>query len=406
MRRRSTRRLTVLLALLAMLASACSVLGSSDGYAIEAEFARTYNLFPGSPVRVLGVEVGKVTDIQTSPGSKTVTVSLHIDDEVQLPQDARAVIVPAALLGERYVQIDPPYTGGPTLSPDARISIANTIVPSEFDEILESLNNFVGDLDKGEVARLVDNLAGTLDGNGEALGQTIDAARGAIGVLQDNDDQLIALASRLSDLNETIGSRDAELRRLISDFDTVMTSLSNDRGNIDAALSGLVRVSDQLATLLEEHRPDLQDDIETLTRVGRTAQRNLDQISLSILSQAELFRHATRVINRDKNWLPLVDHAEELGNSIADAVARRLIGVCLRAGIDPSQCEQLGSGGLVPTSVCLPPIVACPTEPSDDETLTIAETLRRVIEESPEMAEALREDAARRSAELSEEVPR
>ncbi len=410
MRRPTTHLLAAVLAVLGLLAGACGVVGGeSAGYDVRLQFERTYNLFPGSPVRVLGVEVGQVTDIDTDPSSALVTVTVRVDEEYQIPADARAVIVPAALLGERYIQFDPPYTGGPALADGDLVGVDRTVVPSEFDEILESLNNFVGEVDDAELARFVDNLADALDGNGEALGLTIDAARGAIDVLRDNDEELLALVARLADLNETVGSRDAELGRLIRDFDTVMTSLADDRGNIDAALSGLVRVSDQLATLLERHRPDLEADIETLTRVGRTAQRNLDQLSLSVLSQAELFRHADRVLNLEKNWLPLVDHAGELGKALADAVSRRLVGVCLRAGAPPDQCEQLDVGELVPPGICLPPIIACPEPsgtPQDEQVLTLAETVRRAVDAVPELYDAMRREADERRDALVREAAR
>lgn len=408
MKRHLSLRWSALLGVLALVATACSGFGPTKGYEVTAQFARTYNLFAGSPVRVLGVDVGTVATVTTQPSDDFVTVTLHLDEDIQLPADVRAVIVPAALLGERYVQLDPPFTGGAAMDPGASIPLDRTIVPSEFDEILESLNNFVGEIDDTELARFVDNLADALDGNGEALGKTIDAARGAIDVLRENDDDLILLVSRLSDLNETIGSRDRALGRLIEDFNLVMTSLADDRTDIDAALSGLVTVSNKLAILLEEHRPDLQDDIETLTRVGRTAQRNLDQISLSILSQAELFRHASRVVNTQKNWLPLVDHAGELGDQIAEAVGRRLVGVCLRAGLPEAQCEQLNVGNLVPPGVCLPPIIQCPTvdSPEADDVLTIGDTLRQVLTEMPELESILRADALERQTPADEEGDR
>ncbi len=406
---RATRLLVAFVAMLGLFATACQSQNGPAEYEITAQFARTYNLFPGSVVRVLGVDVGKITDVGTDPADDFVTVTILMDGDVQVPADARAIIIPAALLGERYIQLDPPFTGGATLEEGATIGLERTIVPSEFDEILESLNNFVGEIDDTELARLVDNLAGALDGNGAALATTIDSARGAINVLRENDDELIALASRLSDLNETVASRDGAIAKLIGDFDTVMTSLSDDRGDINAALRGLVRVSDELATLLERHRPDLQADIETLTRVGRTAQRNLDQISLSILSQAELFRHAGRVLNLDNNWLPLVDHAGELGKSVADAIGRRVVGVCIRAGLPADQCENLDVGGAVPPGICLPPIIACPpTGQTDDgeDMLTLAETLRRVVTEVPEMRDALQAEADQRRRSLEQEVGR
>ena len=67
-----------LLLTLALSTTACGVFGGDGSYEVRAEFARTYNLFPGSPVRVLGVEVGKITDLHV--GLKGTMNALFLKD--------------------------------------------------------------------------------------------------------------------------------------------------------------------------------------------------------------------------------------------------------------------------------------------------------------------------------------
>lgn len=383
-------RLVALLAVFGLLGSACSVFGGDGTYEISVEFTRTFNLFPGSPVRVLGVEAGKVRDLHISTDSDVVTVDLLVDDQIQLPEDVSAVVIPASLLGERYVQLVPPYEGGPTFEAGGTIPVTRTEVPAEFDEVLESLNTFVGGLDENEFSRMLSNVADVVDGQGEALGRTIDNAHEAVGVLRENDEALISLASRLSDLNETLATRDQALGGIIEDWNTVAASLVDDRQDIDAALSGLVRLTRNLAGILEAHRTDLQDDIATLTRVGRTANRNLDMISLSILSSAELFRHAERVVSRTNNWLPLVNHSDSLANEVATSISDRLAGVCTNLGVPSDVCDQIALGDAVPDALCLDPIIPCPTGEDAESMTSVGEALRNVLEEYPALADALR----------------
>ncbi|MFP5308328.1 MAG: MCE family protein [Actinomycetes bacterium] len=381
-------RHVALVVVLAVLAAGCSTLGvgASGQQLVDVEFSRTYNLFAGSPVRVLGIDVGRIRELTTSPGSDVVTVTLALDPELQLPEDVRAVIVPESLLGERYVQLDPPYTGGPTLAAGETIPVERTQVPFEFDEVLEGLNDFVGGLDAAEVGRFVANLAEVLDGNGAQLGETIDSATAAIGVLADNDEEVLALASRLSDLNETLATRDAAIRRLIADWNTVTSSLVDDREDLDAALTGLVRLTRQARELLETNRTTLTQDVATLTRVGRTAQRNLDQISLAILGSAELFRHADRVVgSNDNNWLPLVNHSDELGREIEESLIERLVGLCLGAGLTAEQCEQVPIEDILSGNLCLEPIIPCTAATS----VTLPEAVREIVEMQPEIGEEL-----------------
>lgn len=392
-------RLTALLLVLALIASGCGVLGGDGAYTVTAELSRSYNLFPGSPVRVVGINVGTIADVQVPEGADTVEVTMRIDGDVPLPADSTAVVVPEALLGERYIQLDA-YEEGEELEDGAVIPLERTEVPAEFDEVLESLNRFVGGLDEDEVARFVSNFAETFDGQGEQLGRTIDEAHEAIGVLKNNDDELVALASRLADLNATLATRDEQLGEIIRDFDTLATSLVDDRQDIDAALGGLVRMTRELAELLETNRETLEEDIGTLTRVGRTAQRNLDYISVGVLHSAELFRHAERVIDRDRNMIPLQNQTGELNTQLTEAIVFRLQGMCLQAGLPEEECTFEILEGLLGGEVCLPPFVPCG---QNGEATPFEDALAELMASDPELGDALVEQMAAEQEQQREE---
>ena len=87
-------------------------------------------VFPGIKVRVLGVDVGHVTDVANTEDG--VRVAFRVDDpETRLPADVKAAVVPVSLLGERYIQLFPAYDGGPVLNPGTTIPLSRTAVPSE-----------------------------------------------------------------------------------------------------------------------------------------------------------------------------------------------------------------------------------------------------------------------------------
>lgn len=378
-----SRRFAALFALLALFASACGMFGG-DGYTVKAEFPATFNIFPGSPVRVLGLDVGSISKIDVSPDSDVVTVTMHINEDVDIPVDVNAIVIPESLLGERYIQLDPPFGGGDVLAAGDTIPVERTKVPFEFDEVLEGLNQFVGGLDEEDVGRLIDNLADILDGQGEQLGRTIDAAHGAIGVLRDNDDELVALAGRLADLNETLATRDEQIGEVIQDFAALSQSLADDRIEIDRALDGLVRVTDEVGRLLQVHRTDLEYDLEVLTRVGRTAQRNLDQLSLMILSSAELYRHADRVVDRQThNWLPLQDHFGELAGQIEDRLLDRVMHLCIGT-LGEENCDS-GSIEDIIGQVCLP-LLPCEEQQG---AISLQQALEEIAKTHPELGEEL-----------------
>ena len=84
---------------------------------LTAEFPRAVSLYEGSDVRVLGVPVGKVDSV--TPSGTNVVVTMHYDADVQIPADAKAVIISPSIVGDRFVQLTPAYTGGPALADGA-----------------------------------------------------------------------------------------------------------------------------------------------------------------------------------------------------------------------------------------------------------------------------------------------
>lgn len=399
-----SRRLSAvaIAAVLAVLATGCSLVGGgSGGYTLHAEFDRAFNLFVGSEVRVLGVKVGTIQEVSFGPDDRWVSVEMAIQGDVRLPTDVTARIVQGALLGERYVLLDPPHTTGPQLAEGATIPRDRTGVPAEFDEILSSLNTFLEDLPPEEVARLVRNSADVLEGRGEQLGQTIDDVAVAVEVLRENDDQVVTLAGRLADLNETLATRDDEIGRLIEDWNGFLGELAAERDRIDAALEGVAELSAELGDLLATHREDLTLDIRTLTRVLRTADRNIDELDLLLHGQSELYRHAERVFDFEKNWLPLVNHSEGLEQIMADRLANRLSRVCDELGFTECADPTFWEDGL-PEQICVAPLAGCPGdlealggEPLDDgdgvAPTPLADALRTAVELVPELPDALKE---------------
>src|SRR5918911_5661038 len=175
---RAFRKLAALSVVAGLLLSGCGLIGGGGSHTYSAVFSRAVQLFPASSVRVLGVTVGTISDVQNEGDG--VKVTFTVDDDTKLPADVQAAVVPASLLGERYVQLLPAYSGGPTLQPGANIPESRTAVPAEPDELLRSLQNYLGALNPRTVTKFVENAAGVLQGNGLALNALLHHGAGVI----------------------------------------------------------------------------------------------------------------------------------------------------------------------------------------------------------------------------------
>lgn len=82
--------------------------GTADGYTIKARFSNIGALRPNAPVKIGGVAIGRVADIQLDPTKLDAVVLLSIDGRYdELPSDTAAGIFTAGLLGESYIGLTP-----------------------------------------------------------------------------------------------------------------------------------------------------------------------------------------------------------------------------------------------------------------------------------------------------------
>lgn len=328
-------RLGALLLVVALGLAGCG-LGAPADTRLTAEFANTNNLFEGSEVRVLGLPVGEVAAIR--PRGEHVEVDLVVDADQPIPAGVSAELVPSSLLGERFVQLGPPYTDGPTIEDGATIPLARTTQPAEIDEVLASFERFLASLDRDALADLVDAMAGTVSGQGEGLNELIDDGTEAVRVLADADDDLGALVAEFADLNETLATRDERIGSTLQEFSTTLRVLIDEREEILGAVAELHRLTAELQPLLDDHADPLVDDLEAVTTSLATVDRNLDRLGDVLLGGRQLFAGSDRAIDFDRGWLHLHEEAEELSGLLVERLVQRFVGLCLR--LEVTECAD------------------------------------------------------------------
>ncbi len=172
------RKLAVPLVVIALVtAAAITMFTGSDSKRLVAHFPRTISVYEGSEVRVLGVPIGAVESVE--PSGTDVVVTMTYDSEVQLPADAKAAIVAPSIVGDRYVQVTPVYTGGEVLADSVELPVEQTAVPLELDQIYESLDTLNvalgpnGANRNGALSDLLAVTADNFDGQGADLRSTL-----------------------------------------------------------------------------------------------------------------------------------------------------------------------------------------------------------------------------------------
>jgi phospholipid/cholesterol/gamma-HCH transport system substrate-binding protein len=313
----------------------CGLVSNPPGdFALTADFSRGTGLYPGSPVRVLGINVGRITKVTNR--DRHVVVKMRLDDGTKLPDGVTATIVPLTLLGERYVQLGPAYTHGPRLRSGATIPQSRTAVPTEFDDLLRGLQDYVGSIDPKRAGDVVTNLSDILDGRGNQLNGLISNASGTLDLLADKGSELHDIINSLADLSETLRGRTRNIENLIRNYDLVAEVLVENKDDLDATITQFDRAARELTDLLVRHEQPLQDDVAVLTQAGRTVGRNTENLKLTLHATVNLFEAAGRAYDKRMNSLDANNQAAADVTSaiVAGRLRDRIAGLCRRLSID------------------------------------------------------------------------
>lgn len=113
----------------------------THGYRISAVFRSGLNIRPSSPVRIAGVEVGKVTGVTSYGDEGAARVEMEIDDSgLPIHTDATLKIRPRLFLeGNFFVDLKPGSPSAKSMPQGYVIPITQTADPVQIDQVLSSL---------------------------------------------------------------------------------------------------------------------------------------------------------------------------------------------------------------------------------------------------------------------------
>lgn len=80
---------------------------ASDGYPLTASFRSLEGVTVGTDVRLAGVKVGAVTDVELNPETYRADTTFSVLDGIEIPDDSAIVISSEGLLGGNFVEIMP-----------------------------------------------------------------------------------------------------------------------------------------------------------------------------------------------------------------------------------------------------------------------------------------------------------
>ena len=239
---------------------------SPGGFEITIEFPSAVGLYPRSEVFVDGLHAGEVTGIEQTVDRVLVSVRL---DDVPVAADARALLRLRSLIGERYVELGPEWSGdGAQLVDGDVIPLERALVPAEISDVLTEASRVVDELDAATLGRVLDEFATAVEGNQDAIAGNLTQFRDLSVTVAG---QLDALDTSLVTLDRVIGDlavRDDAVAGILSNGATVSSALLAQEGALDAAITGIDSLLAEVNELTGGQRANLVSAVDGLDRLG------------------------------------------------------------------------------------------------------------------------------------------
>jgi phospholipid/cholesterol/gamma-HCH transport system substrate-binding protein len=304
-----------------LVAAAVVMFRDEERKTLTAHFPRTVSVYEGSDVRVLGVSIGQVDTV--TPSGTDVVVTMSYDADVEIPADAKAAIIAPSIVGDRFIQLTPAYTGGDVLADDATLDTDRTAVPLELDQIYTSLDDLTvalgptGANEKGALSDLLQVTAENFGGQGARFHQTIEDFGRLSETLDDNKEELFGSAEELEGFISTLAQNDQTVRRFNDSLAEVSTMLAGERQELSASLENLATALGQVSSFVKENREVLGRNITGLRRVSEVLVKRraeldeiLDAAPLALNNLALTYNPQAGTLDTNANLGNVVDQIE------------------------------------------------------------------------------------------------
>ncbi len=324
----------------------------TKGFRVKGVFQSAVSIRVNSPVRIAGVNVGKVKSVERKAGTNFSLVTMEIKkDGLPIHKDATMKIRPRIFLeGNFFVDVKPGTPATPKIGDGDTIPVTQTSSPVQFDEVLSALNadtrqnlqKLLGGLGTGLTYKPsaaqdtgADPVARGQSG-AESLNDSLKYGKSAFrgtalvtdAFLGTQNHDLSRLIAGLSKVTEGLGRNEAQLKDLVTNFNTTVAATASEATNLRTSIRLLAptlqnanRAFDSLNAAFPNTRAFARDILPGVRETPATIDASFPWIAQTrrLLGPTELqgvarelsptTRDLARVIDTSVQLLPQIDLA-------------------------------------------------------------------------------------------------
>lgn len=238
----------------------------ADNYLIRAEFTDATGVLKGDLVKVAGVTVGKVTNFEVDNGNAVVT--MEVEGELQIPDNATVEIKYRNLLGQRVINIERPDV--PTnqfLEDNDLIPVTQTVPPLDLSLVFNNLRPLIQSTNPEHINTVARAVLTIFKGREEDLESTLQNLGEIAGTLTGGGQRLNRLITDLDQLAKLLNSESGNIRVGVARFTELMEALADVTPTLKRAIANLDTASRDFGEFLVKNKANITRDLEDLAVV-------------------------------------------------------------------------------------------------------------------------------------------
>lgn len=230
---------------------------------IKAEFVEATGVVKGDDVRIAGVKVGSVQDVEIKDRTRAL-VTFSVSENASVTSDTHATIRYRNLVGQRYISLSQEGQGGERLDDGETIPVARTSPALDLTVLFNGFKPLFQALSPQDLNQLSYELIQVFQGEGGTLEGLLGHTASVTSTLADRDQVIGDLLDNLNQVLVTVGNRDEQLSDLIVSLRQLVGGLTEDRQEILNSLDSISDLSVETAGLLKGIRAPLVNDVKQL----------------------------------------------------------------------------------------------------------------------------------------------
>lgn len=268
-------------------------------YTVKAVFSDASDVGSGDPVRVAGIDVGKVAAIDRQPHA--VLMTLEINKGVKLSQGISASVRLRTLLGKKFIDIADPGTG-PQLASGAEIPETRTKPATDVDQVLTAFKGSVQRTDVAAVNAVMQEFDKTMAGRAEDVSRLLKGLSTLSVNLAGRTADIDRLLAASDKLSKAVDDRRTALSTSVDGMAAALDALAARRAELSSLIDGVKGLSDHLAPLIERNQGTLDKTLSDLIEVAQVLNDKKDRIDLALDQLPEAI-HGLRKVTKQGSWI-------------------------------------------------------------------------------------------------------